>query len=123
MAESTLLFDKAPYKNVIVLGQPFPDENGQKMSKSKGNAADPFEALDSTVPMPSDGISTLTQLHGFQTVSMVKQSRKDSVSLWEHFGTHMFYVLYAEIDQFDLTKYTLDYDKLSVMDKWLVIKT
>ena len=73
--------------------------------------------------MQSDGTSTLIQHHGFQTDSMVRQWKKDSVNLWVHFGTHMHSMyLYAEIDQFDPTKYTLDYDKLSVMDKWLLSK-
>ena len=104
-----LLFDKAPYKNVIVLGH-VQDKDGQKMSKSKGNAVDPFEALeDSTVQMPSDGISILTQCTmASKPFPWIKQFRKDSVNLWEHSGTHMHSMFYMlNIDQFDPTKYTL----------------
>ncbi len=120
LAISTLLFNKAPYKNVIVLGH-VQDENGQKMSKSKGNAVDPFDALRHTVQMRSAGTSTSTVLRGCRTVSMEKRLWKDRVkfmgTLW---NTYAFFVLYANIDNFDATKYTLEYDKLSVMDKWLL---
>ena len=122
MAESTLLFDKAPYKNVIVLGH-VQDENGQKMSKSKGNAADPFEALGQ---YGADAIRWYFYTNSapwlpnrFHGKAVQEGQRKFMGTLW---NTYAFYVLYAEIDQFDPTKYTLDYDKLSVMDKWLLSK-
>ena len=122
MAESTLLFDKAPYKNVIVLGH-VQDENGQKMSKSKGNAVDPFEALGQ---YGADAIRWYFYTNSapwlpnrFHGKAVQEGQRKFMGTLW---NTYAFYVLYAEIDQFDPTKYTLDYDKLSVMDKWLLSK-
>ena len=122
MAESTLLFNKAPYENVIVLGH-VQDENGQKMSKSKGNAVDPFEALKT---YGADAIRWYFYLNSapwlpnrFHGKAVVEGQRKFMGTLW---NTYAFYVLYAEIDQFDATKYTLDYDKLSVMDKWLLSK-
>ena len=122
MAESTLLFDKAPYKNVIVLGH-VQDENGQKMSKSKGNAVDPFEALGQ---YGADAIRWYFYTNSapwlpnrFHGKAVQEGQRKFMGTLW---NTYAFYVLYAEIDQFAPTKYTLDYDKLSVMDKWLLSK-
>lgn len=122
MAESTLLFDRAPYKNVIVLGH-VQDENGQKMSKSKGNAVDPFEALGQ---YGADAIRWYFYTNSapwlpnrFHGKAVQEGQRKFMGTLW---NTYAFYVLYAEIDQFDPTKYTLDYDKLSVMDKWLLSK-
>ena len=122
MAESTLLFNKAPYDNVIVLGH-VQDENGQKMSKSKGNAVDPFEALKT---YGADAIRWYFYVNSapwlpnrFHGKAVVEGQRKFMGTLW---NTYAFYVLYAEIDQFDATKYTLDYDKLSVMDKWLLSK-
>ena len=122
MAESTLLFNKAPYKNVIVLGH-VQDENGQKMSKSKGNAVDPFEALEK---YGADAIRWYFYINSapwlpnrFHGKAVEEGQRKFMGTLW---NTYAFYVLYAEIDQFDPTEYTLDYDKLSVMDKWLLSK-
>ena len=122
LAESTLLFNKAPYKNVIVLGH-VQDENGQKMSKSKGNAVDPFEALGQ---YGADAIRWYFYTNSapwlpnrFHGKAVQEGQRKFMGTLW---NTYAFYVLYAEIDQFDPTKYTLDYDKLSVMDKWLLSK-
>ena len=122
MAESTLLFNKAPYENVIVLGH-VQDENGQKMSKSKGNAVDPFDALEN---YGADAIRWYFYVNSapglpnrFHGKAFVEGQRKFMGTLW---NTYAFYVLYAEIDQFDATKYTLDYDKLSVMDKWLLSK-
>ena len=122
MAISTLLFNKAPYKNVVVLGH-VQDENGQKMSKSKGNAVDPFEALDK---YGADAIRWYFYINSapwlpnrFHGKAVEEGQRKFMGTLW---NTYAFYVLYAEIDQFDPTKYTLDYDKLSVMDKWLLSK-
>ena len=122
MAESTLLFNKAPYKNVIVLGH-VQDENGQKMSKSKGNAVDPFEALEK---YGADAIRWYFYINSapwlpnrFHGKAVEEGQRKFMGTLW---NTYAFYALYAEIDQFDPTKYTLDYDKLSVMDKWLLSK-
>ena len=122
MAESTLLFNKAPYENVIVLGH-VQDENGQKMSKSKGNAVDPFEALES---YGADAIRWYFYINSapwlpnrFHGKAVQEGQRKFMGTLW---NTYAFFVLYANIDNFDATKYTLDYDKLPVMDKWLLSK-
>ncbi|MDE6642291.1 MAG: isoleucine--tRNA ligase [Acetatifactor sp.] len=120
MAESTLLFNRAPYENVIVLGH-VQDENGQKMSKSKGNSVDPFEAL---AAYGADAIrwyfytSAAPWLPKRFSGKIVQEGqRKIMGTLW---NTYAFFVLYAEIDSFDATKYTLEYDKLPVMDKWLL---
>ena len=122
MAESTLLFNKAPYENVIVLGH-VQDENGQKMSKSKGNAVDPFDALET---YGADAIRWYFYINSapwlpnrFHGKAVQEGQRKFMGTLW---NTYAFFVLYANIDNFDATKYTLDYDKLSVMDKWLLSK-
>ena len=122
LAESTLLFNKAPYENVIVLGH-VQDENGQKMSKSKGNAVDPFDAL---AKYGADAIRWYFYINSapwlpnrFHGDAVVEGQRKFMGTLW---NTYAFYVLYAEIDGFDPTGYTLDYDKLPVMDKWLLSK-
>ncbi len=122
MAESTLLFNKAPYENVIVLGH-VQDENGQKMSKSKGNAVDPFDAL---AKYGADAIRWYFYINSapwlpnrFHGDAVVEGQRKFMGTLW---NTYAFFVLYADIDEFDPTKYTLEYDKLSVMDKWLLSK-
>ena len=122
MAESTLLFNKAPYENVIVLGH-VQDENGQKMSKSKGNAVDPFEAL---ATYGADAIRWYFYINSapwlpnrFHGKAVQEGQRKFMGTLW---NTYAFFVLYANIDEFDATKYTLDYEKLSVMDKWLLSK-
>ena len=120
MAESTLLFNKSPYENVIVLGLVL-DENGQKMSKSKGNAVDPFEALKKH---GADAIRWYFYTNSapwlpnkFSDATVVEGQRKFMGTLW---NTYAFFVLYANIDEFDATKYTLEYDKLPVMDKWLL---
>ena len=122
MAESTLLFNKAPYENVIVLGH-VQDENGQKMSKSKGNAVDPFDALEN---YGADAIRWYFYINSapwlpnrFHGKAVEEGQRKFMGTLW---NTYAFYVLYANIDQFDATKYALEYDKLSIMDKWLLSK-
>ncbi len=122
MAESTLLFNKAPYENVIVLGH-VQDENGQKMSKSKGNAVDPFDAL---AEHGADAIRWYFYTNSapwlpnkFHAKAVTEGQRKFMGTLW---NTYAFYVLYANIDEFDPTKYALEYDKLSVMDKWLLSK-
>ena len=122
MAESTLLFNKAPFENVIVLGH-VQDENGQKMSKSKGNAVDPFDALES---YGADAIRWYFYINSapwlpnrFHGKAVVEGQRKFMGTLW---NTYAFFVLYANIDKFDATQYKLEYDKLSVMDKWLLSK-
>ncbi len=122
MAESTLLFNKSPYENVIVLGH-VQDENGQKMSKSKGNAVDPFEALET---YGADAIRWYFYINSapwlpnrFHGKAVQEGQRKFMGTLW---NTYAFFVLYANIDQFDATKYTLEYEKLPVMDKWLLSK-
>lgn len=120
LAESTLLFNEAPYKNVIVLGL-VQDENGQKMSKSKGNAVDPFEALDKhgadAVRWYFYSNSAPWLPNRFYDAAVTEGQRKFMGTLW---NTYAFFVLYANIDEFDASKYTLDYDKLSVMDKWIL---
>ncbi len=120
LAESTLLFNKAPYKNVIVLGH-VQDENGQKMSKSKGNAVDPFDALNK---YGADAIRWYFYINSapwlpnrFHGKAVVEGQRKFMSTLW---NTYAFFVLYADIDNFDPTKYELNYDQLPVMDKWLL---
>ena len=122
LAESTILFNKAPYKNVIVLGH-VQDENGQKMSKSKGNAVDPFDALEK---YGADAIRWYFYINSapwlpnrFHGKAVQEGQRKFMGTLW---NTYAFFVLYANIDNFDPTKYTLDYDNLPVMDKWLLSK-
>ena len=122
MAESTLLFNKAPYENVIVLGH-VQDENGQKMSKSKGNAVDPFDAL---AQYGADAIRWYFYTASapwipkrFSGKLVQEGQRKFMGTLW---NTYAFFVLYANIDNFDATKYTLEYDKLPVMDKWILSK-
>ena len=122
LAESTLLFNKAPYKNVIVLGH-VQDENGQKMSKSKGNAVDPFDALEK---YGADAIRWYFYVNSapwlpnrFHGKAVQEGQRKFMGTLW---NTYAFFVLYANIDEFDATKYTLEYEKLPVMDKWLLSK-
>lgn len=122
LAISTLIFEKAPFKNVIVLGH-VQDENGQKMSKSKGNAVDPFDAL---AEHGADAIrwyfytnSALWLPNRFHSGAVTEGQRKFMGTFW---NTYAFFVLYANIDEFDATKYTLEYDKLPVMDKWLLSK-
>ncbi len=122
LAISTLIFDDISYKNVIVLGL-VQDENGQKMSKSKGNAVDPFDAL---AKYGADAIrwyfysnSAPWLPNRFYDAAVTEGQRKFMGTLW---NTYAFFVLYANIDNFDATKYTLEYDKLSVMDKWLLSK-
>ena len=122
LAISTLIFNKAPYKNVVVTGL-VQDENGQKMSKSKGNAVDPFEAL---AKYGADAIRWYFYTNGapwlpkrFSDKGVQEGQRKLMGTLW---NTYAFYVLYANIDAFDATKYALEYDKLSVMDKWILSK-
>ena len=122
LAESTLLFNKAPYKNVIVMGH-VQDENGQKRSKSKGNAVDPFNALET---YGADAIRWYFYTSSapwlpkrFSGKAVQEGQRKFMGTLW---NTYAFFVLYANIDNFDASKYTLEYDKLPVMDKWLLSK-
>ncbi len=120
LAESTLLFNKAPYENVIVMGL-VQDENGQKMSKSKGNAVDPFDALET---YGADAIRWYFYTSSapwlpkrFSEKAVLEGQRKFMGTLW---NTYAFFVLYANIDSFDATRYTLDEGKLSVMDRWLL---
>ena len=122
LAVSTLLFNKAPYKNVIVLGH-VQDENGQKMSKSKGNAVDPMEALTT---YGADAIRWYFYINSapwlpnrFHGKAVTEGQRKFMGTLW---NTYAFYVLYAEIDQFNPMEHTLNYENLPVMDKWLLSK-
>ena len=122
LAESTLLFNKAPYENVIVLGH-VQDENGQKMSKSKGNAVDPFDAL---ATYGADAIRWYFYINSapwlpnrFHGKAVTEGQRKFMSTLW---NTYAFFVLYANIDNFDASKYSLDKESLSVMDKWLLSK-
>ena len=122
LAESTILFNKAPYENVIVLGH-VQDENGQKMSKSKGNAVDPFDALQT---YGADAIRWYFYINSapwlpnrFHGKAVQEEQRKFMGTLW---NTYAFFVLYANIDNFDASRYTLDYSKLSVMDKWILSK-
>ncbi len=122
LAESTLLFNKAPYENVIVLGH-VQDENGQKMSKSKGNAVDPFDAL---AQYGADAIRWYFYINSapwlpnrFHGKAVMEGQRKFMGTLW---NTYAFFVLYANIDGFDATQYKLEYEKLPVMDKWLLSK-
>ncbi len=120
LAISTLIFNKAPYKNVIVLGH-VQDENGQKMSKSKGNAVDPFDALEQ---FGADAIRWYFYTNSapwlpnrFHSKAVIEGQRKFMGTLW---NTYAFYVLYAEIDKFDPTQYNINDYKLTVMDKWLL---
>ena len=122
LAESTLLFNKAPYENVIVLGH-VQDENGQKMSKSKGNAVDPFDALET---YGADAIRWYFYINSapwlpnrFHGKAVQEGQRKFMGTLW---NTYAFFVLYANIDNFDASKYSLEYEKLAVMDKWILSK-
>ena len=122
LAISTLIFNKAPYRNVLVLGH-VQDENGQKMSKSKGNAVDPFEALEE---FGADAIRLYFYINSapwlpnrFHGKAVTEGQRKFMGTLW---NTYAFFVLYANIDGFDAAKYTLDYDSLNIMDKWLLSK-
>ncbi len=119
-AISTLLFNKPCFKNVIVLGH-VQDENGQKMSKSKGNAVDPFDALQK---YGADAIRWYFYTNSapwlpnrFHGKAVEEGQRKFMGTLW---NTYAFYVLYANIDEFDPTKYSINYDELNVMDKWLL---
>ena len=119
-AISTLIFDQPCFENVIVLGL-VQDENGQKMSKSKGNAVDPMEAL---AKYGADAIRWYFIVNSapwlpsrFYGKAVQEGQRKFLGTLW---NTYAFFTLYANIDEFDATKYSLEYDKLSVIDKWIL---
>ena len=118
LAISTLLFDKPSFENVIVLGLVL-DKDGQKMSKSKGNSVAPMETLQKH---GADAIrwyfyenSAPWLPNKFHDAAVTEGQRKFLGTLW---NTYAFFVLYANIDNFDATKYKIDYEKLSVMDKW-----
>ena len=120
LAISTLLFDQPSYKNVIVLGLIL-DKDGQKMSKHKGNVVDPWEVLNR---LSADAVrwyffsSSAPWLPSrFYDEAVSESQRRFMSTLW---NTYAFFVLYANIDKFDPTQYTLDYDKLSVMDRWIL---
>ena len=122
LAISTLLFNQSSYKNCIVLGH-VQDKDGQKMSKSRGNAVDPFEALQE---FGGDAIRWYFYVNSapwlpnrFSGETVKEGQRKFMSTLW---NTYAFYVLYANIDKFDATKYTLEYASLTIMDKWLLSK-
>ena len=122
LAVSTLLFDKAPYKNCIVLGH-VQDKDGQKMSKHKGNVVNPWDALNK---QGADAVRWYFYANSapwlpsrYYDEAVSEMQRKFMGTLW---NTYAFYILYAEIDQFDPTKYTLDYEKLAPMDKWILSK-
>lgn len=122
IAISTLLFDKSPYKNVIVLGH-VQDKNGQKMSKHKGNVVNPWDVLNKQGAdaarwyFYSNSAPWLPNRFFDEAVS--EAQRKFLGTLW---NTYAFYVLYANIDNFDPTKYTLEKSKLTLLDKWILSK-
>ncbi len=119
-AISTLIFNEPCFKNVIVLGL-VQDENGQKMSKSKGNAVDPMEAL---AKYGADAIRWYFIVNSapwlpsrFYGKAVMEGQRKFLGTLW---NTYAFYVLYANIDNFNPLEHALEYDKLAVIDKWIL---
>ena len=119
-AISTLIFNEPCFKNVIVLGL-VQDENGQKMSKSKGNAVDPMEAL---AKYGADAIRWYFIVNSapwlpsrFYGKAVMEGQRKFRGTLW---NTYAFYVLYANIDNFNPLEHALEYDKLAVIDKWIL---
>lgn len=120
LAISTLMFDKAPFKNCIVLGH-VNDKNGIKMSKHKGNVVDPWSVLDK---QGADAVRWYFYTNSspwipsrFYGEAVSEVQRKFLGTL---FNTYSFYVLYAEIDKFNPTEYKLSDCKLSVMDKWIL---
>ena len=122
LAVSTLIFDCAPFKNCIVLGH-VQDKDGQKMSKHKGNVVNPWDALNK---QGADAVRWYFYANSapwlpsrYYDEAVSEMQRKFMGTLW---NTYAFYILYAEIDQFDPTKYTLEYDKLAPMDKWILSK-
>ncbi len=122
IAISTLLFDKSPYKNVIVLGH-VQDRDGRKMSKHIGNVVNPWDVLNK---QGSDAVrwyfysnSAPWLPNRFHDEAVSESQRKFLGTLW---NTYAFYVLYADIDKFDPTKYTLDKSKLTLLDKWILSK-
>ncbi len=122
LAISTLLFDEPAFKNVIVLGH-VNDKDGVKMSKHKGNVVDPWSVLDK---QGADAVRWYFYINSapwlpnrFYEEAVSESQRKFMGTLW---NTYAFYVLYADIDQFDPKKYKLEYEKLSVMDKWVLSK-
>ena len=122
MAISTVLFDKSPYENVIVLGH-VQDAEGQKMAKSRGNVVDPWDVLDEqgadAVRWYFYSASSPWLPSRFGPENVGEAQRKFMGTFW---NTYAFYVLYANIDEFDPTEHSLDYDKLGMMDKWVLSK-
>jgi len=122
MAISTVLFDKAPYENVIVLGH-VQDAQGQKMAKSKGNVVDPWDVLNEqgadAVRWYFYSASSPWLPSRFSAENVGESQRKFMGTFW---NTYAFYILYADIDKFDPTEYSLDYDNLGMMDKWVLSK-
>ena len=122
MAISTLLFDRSPFENCLVLGH-VQDKDGLKMSKHKGNVVDPWSVLDK---QGADAVRWYFAASSnpwlptrFYDEAVSEYQRKFIGTFW---NTYAFYVLYADIDNFDPTKYKLEYDKLSQMDKWVLSK-
>ena len=122
MAISTLIFDMAPFQNCIVMGH-VQDKNGQKMSKHKGNVVDPWSVLNK---QGADAVRWYFYTNSapwlpsrFYDEAVSEGQRKFMGTLW---NTYAFYVLYANIDNFNPKDYTLEYDKLAPMDKWVLSK-
>ncbi|MBO4635515.1 MAG: isoleucine--tRNA ligase [Clostridiales bacterium] len=120
IAESTVLFGRAPFENCIVMGLVM-DENGIKMSKHKGNVVDPWDILN------LEGADA-ARWYFYSTSAPWLPNRfshdavKEGLSkfIGTYWNTYAFYILYAEIDGFDPTKNTLDKANLGAMDRWIL---